>query len=458
MVVLILDYAILDIKRQINSIVYLNLMSYSILSGCGNCSAPNRKETEEMDSILEALPPDKRPYNIYFSDSLYKRCMPQYQIDIENPYDFGSFKWISKKSKKIIDIEVMANSIIGCCNLIERILTYDLPLENSNFMIYILHKTAVNQVKFINKHLKIGNVFYNGEDVADRDSNELHIQIASDHPDRISQFAVVHAISALIQISNYDLPFFNYPMEDLLKNLNILPGLLTDSTENIEESSTKELSQIGLHLTEIYKKSGCGIDIIHKPLHRIAKELCQRTRSNGQVLRYKDNEEISSPSTTANCLNLQSQFSSKSSNETSHIIYHNISTTWDEKSSVFKIRNSNKQSYTIKDLASIIGALFSYSRILQDSSQIEPIEKQIISFTETTLLKSRLFNGQCNPILQQSKMKLYDSLEFEKSWAPVFNKAFEYKLSKNKYYCDADVFRADYVMPACVILLNCINN
>jgi hypothetical protein len=55
-------------------------------------------------------------------------------------------------------------------------------------------------------------------------------------------------------------------------------------------------------------------------------------------------------------------------------------------------------------------------------------------------------------------MKLYDSQESDKSWAPVFNKAFEYKLSKNKYYCDADVFRADYVMPACAMLLNSINN
>ena len=457
-----MDYAMMDIKRQINSIIYLNLMSYSVLSGCGNCSAPGRKDMEELDSILEALPLDKRPYNIYFADSLYKRCMPQYQVDIQNPYNFNDFKWISKKSKKIIDIEVMANSIIGCCNLIERLLTFDLQLENPNFIIYILHKTAINQAIFINEYLKIGNVFYNGEDVAEIDNKELHIQIASDNPNRISQFAVFHAISALIQISNYGLQFFNYPIEELFEDLNILPALLANSTENIEESSTKELSQIGLHLTEIYKKSGCCIDIIHKFLHKITRELCQRTESNGKVKRYKDSEEISSPNTTANCLNLLSQlaymFSSKSSYEASHIIYQDISTTWHEKSKVFKIKSSNKQRYSIKDLAAIIAALFSYSRILQDVSQNEDLEKQIISFTETTLLKSRLFNGQCYPILQQNKMKLHDALEFEKSWAPVFNKSFEYKLSKNKYYCDADVFRADYVMPACVILLNCINN
>lgn len=437
-------------------------MSYSVLSGCGNCSSPGRKDVKEMDSILEALPLDKRPHNIYFTDSLYKKCMPQYQVDIENPYNFDNFKWTSKKSKKIIDIEVMANSIISCCNLIERLLTFDLQLENPNFIIYILYKTAINQAIFINKYLKIGNVFYNGEDVAEVDIKELHIQIASDNPSRISQFAVFHAISALIEISNYDLQFFNYPIEELSENLNILPGLLANSTENIEESSTKELSQIGLHLTEIYKKSGCSIDIIHKFLHKITKELCQRTKSNGKVQRYKDSEEISSPSTTANCLNLLSQlaymFSSKSSYEASHHIYQDILGTWDEKSRIFKIKSSNKQRYSIRDLAAIIAALFSYSRILQDTNQKEDLEKQIISFTETTLLKSYLFNGQSSPILQQNKMKLYDSLESEKRWAPVFNKAFEYKLSKNKYYCDADIFRADYVIPACAMMLSCINN
>lgn len=452
----------MDIKKQMNSIIYLNQMSYSVLSGCGNSSTPNRRDKEEIDSILEDIPQDKRPYNIYFTDSLYKRCMPQYQIDIEDPYNFNDFKWISKKSKKIIDIEVMANSIIVCCSLIERLLTFDLQLENPKFIVYILHKTATNQALFINKYLKIGNVFYNGEDVTEEDSEELHIQISSDNPNRVSQFAVIHAISALIQISNYDLQFFNYPTETLIVDLNILPGLLDDLSEGIEEFSTKALSQIGLHLTEIYKKSGYNIDIIHKFLHKISKELCQRTKSDGKVQRKKDSEEIASPSTTANCLNLLSQFaymfSSKSSYEASCIIYQNLLTTWDDKYKVFKIKNSNKQSYSISDLSSIIAALFSYLRIIQGVSQNEDLVKQIKSFTETTLLKSRLFNGQYYPMLQENIMNLNEALEGEKLWAPVFNKSFEYKLSKNKYYCDADVFRADYVVPACAMLIDCINN
>lgn len=423
---------------------------------------PNHKELEEIEAILEALPLDKRPYNISFTDSLYKRCMPKYQVDIENPYNFADFKWVSKKSKKVIDIDIMANSIISCCNLIERLLTFDIQLENPNFIIYILHKTAMNQAIFISRHLKIGSVFYNGEDVAKEDDNELHIQIVSDNPNIASQFAVFHALSALMQISNYGLQFTGHHIEELIEELNILPGLLTSFSENMEKCSTKELSRIGLHLTEIYKKSGCYLDIIHKLLHKITREICQRTRSDGKVLRKKEREETASPATTASCLNLLSQFaymfSSKSSYEASCIIYRDLLATWNEKNKVFVFKSSNKQTYSIRDLGAVIAALFSFSKVLSDSKQSEELEKQIVSFSETTLLKSCLFNGQYYPILQQNKMKLHDALVPEMPWAPVFNKAFEYKLSKNKYYCDADVFRADYVLPACTILLNCINN
>ncbi|HYE10087.1 MAG TPA: hypothetical protein VEF53_07905, partial [Patescibacteria group bacterium] len=294
------------------------------------------------------------------------------------------------------------------------------------------------------------------------DSEELHIQITSDKPDIISQFAVLHAMAALIQISNYDLYFFDYPLAELIEDMKIVPDLLSHFMEGLEEYSTKELSHIGLHIVEIYKKSEFHTDLCRKTMHRIGKELCHRTKSSGEVLRGKEIEEIASPNTTASCLNLLSQlaymFSSKSSYDTSHIIYQNISTLWDKEFKVFKLKSSNKQKFYLKDLASIVAALFSYSRIIQDTDLRNELYRQIEGFSELTLMKSCLFNGQCYPILQQNKMKLHDAQECASPWAPVFNKVFEYKLSKKKYYCDADVFRADYVLPACAILLNCINN
>jgi hypothetical protein len=437
-------------------------MSYSVLSGCGNCSIPDVKDIDELEPLLYAIPFEQRPYNIYFTNSLFKKCMPQYEIDIENPYNFNSFRWTDRKRKKHIDIDVMANSIIACCNLIERLLTFDLQLENPNLIVYILYKTASNQAQFIRKYLKVGNIFYNGEDSAEQDSKELHIQITADSPDIVSQFAVFHAYSALLQLNSYNLCFLSSNEEEILVDINILPSLLTSFVEDIEQRSSKELSLIGLHLTEIYKTSQHHTDTTRKVLNNIAKELCRRTSADGVLQRNKDSEEIASTTTTTNSLNLLSQlaymFASKSYYETSHKIYENFSTNWNNEGKLFKTKNSNKQRYSIKDVAAITAALFSFLRIVHDINLKEILQRQIIGFTETTLIKSGIFNGQYYPILQHNKMEHHEDLVGDTLWTPVFNKGFEYKISKRKYYCDADVFRADYVLPACVIILSSINS
>jgi hypothetical protein len=441
--------------------IYLNMMSYSVLSGCGNCSMPDAKEVEELEPILHSIPTTQRPYQIFFTNSLYKKCLPQYEIDIENPLNFSSFRWTDRKRKEIIDIDIMANSIIACCNLIERLLTFDLELENPNFILYILYKTASNQARFINQHLKVGNIFYNGEDVSDQDSNELNIQIADRRPDIVSQFAVFHAFSALLQLSSYNLYYYDLNEEELFGVINILPGLLTGFTEDVEQRTSKELSLIGLHLTEIYRPSHCHTDMVGKTLHKIGKELCRRTSAQGLLQRKKDGEELASIATTTNSLNLLAQlaymFASKSSYEASHRLYEHFSRSWDNEGLIFKTKDSNKQKYSIKDVAAVIAALFSFLRIAHDRNLKEILQRQIAGFAETTLVDSGIFNGQYYPILQHSKLEHPESLISSALWAPVFNKGFEYKISKKKHYCDPDVFRADYVLPACVTLLDSIN-
>lgn len=437
-------------------------MSYSVLSGCGTCSQPRNRDFKDLEPLLEDIPIEVRPFNIYFTESLYKKCMPQYEANIENPYNFESFKWTDKKKKMLIDIDVMANSIIACCNLVERLLTFELQVDNPNFIIYILYKTASNQANFIRKHLRVGSMFYNGEDVADRDSGELHIQIAAESPDIVSQFAVLHAFSALYQLSCYNLYYVNTHEEDLLEDLKILPGILTGLMEEVQKYSSKELALVGLHLVETYKTSPYAVDTLRKALSSIPKELCQRVLPDGELQRHKGSEEFASIATKSNCLNLLAQcaymFASKSCYESSHKIYQQFSMNWDLDGRVFRIKSSNKQSYSIKDVAAITSALYSLIKITHDIDEKAALQKQIISFADAVLIKSGIFNGQPHPILQQNKIESQDSLVSDKQWAPVFNKGFEYKISKRKYYCEADVFRADYVLPACAILLNSINS
>lgn len=441
--------------------IYLNIMSYSVLSGCGTCSISKDEDLVELEDILKEIPINQKPYNISFAHSLYKKSMPHYEQEIDDPYDFSSFKWTSKKQKKEIKLEVMANSIIACCNLAERILTCELEVENPSFAVYILHKTASKQAQFINKHLKVGSLFYNGEDASEQNNSNHLVQISSDTPDKTSQFAVLHAFSALYRLNSYQLHYLNCDSSQTDEDINMLPTMLNNMMANLEQSSTKELSLVGLHLTEIYKSTSFYTEEIEKLLKKLGRELYHRISDPGILLRKRESEEAASPNTTCNCLNLLSQlafmFRSKSCYESSHKLYAQLTLSWDKEGSVFKMKDSNKQNYNIKTIASIISALHSFSKIVHDANQRKNLQKQTIDFFNAMFIQSGVFNGQCYPILQNNKIEPLAALDFEKPWAPVFNKGFEFKISKKKYYCDADVFRADQVLPACVIMLNSIN-
>jgi|GEM_PF-832568 len=451
-----------EIKRQINSMVYLNIVSYSVLSGCGTCSQPTHDEAEDLDDIRHDSLCSHVPYNVFFTESLYKKCMPQYEQDIDDPYNFSSFRWVAKKRKQEIDLDVMANSIIACCNLIERVLTFDIEVENPSLMVYILYKTALHQARFIKKHLMVGNMFYHGEDASKNDDDEHCIQISSEDPGRVSQFAVIHAFAAIARLSNYNLNLLTSPTADIVEDISILQGLMNSLLDSLGQTSTKELSLIGLHMVETYKAADLYSEDIMKALRKIAKELQQRITETGNLLRNKTSEETASPYTVSNCLNFLSQvaymFSSKSNYDCSHKLYNQFKQKWDEDGRIFKIKDANKQNYNIKNVASILSALCNFSKLVHDQEQYQSIHKQISEFSDTTFIQSGLFNGQSSPILQENKIELPETVDYEKPWAPIFNKGFEYKISKKKYYCEADVFRADYVIPACAILLNSINN
>jgi hypothetical protein len=470
MVVLILENSAVDIKRKINSMIYLNVLSYSVLSGCGNVSMLRSAENDDINDLLVDIPTGQRPFNIFITKSLYKKGLPQYVQVVDNPYDFSSYKWVNDKQKKQIEIDVMASSIIASCNLIERILTFDLELENPDFVVYILFKTAMKQAKFILKYQKVGNKYYNVEDLSAGPEDREHIEITSNNPKPHTQFAVMHAFSSLAQLGSYNIRYLNYDNYDISAELDSLPKLLVSFMEQIDHYSTKELSLIGLHLTDMQINSQYCKDAITKALKMLAKELCNRVNHEGGLAdtRRSDidtidtTEESTSPFTLISSLNLLSQLtyilSSKSCNEASHKLYKQLSPSWDKEGKIFRLKDSNKQSYKIKLIAAIIGALYSFSKIEHPHEKSLEINIQIAYFVETALVKSRIFNGQCYPILQSSKVEAVNDVDSEIPWAPVFNKAFEYKISKRKFYSEADVFRADDIMPACVVMLTSINN
>lgn len=457
-----MEYNIQHIKKRLNNMIYLNIMSFSMLSGCGNCSLPSHEEERYLKGLNNYTEYQHKPYNIFFTDSLYKKATPKYEVQIIDPYDFEGFKWIAKKRKKVIEAEVMANSIITSCNIIERLLMCEFQLDNPSLIMNLLHHNATKQASFMRKHLKISELYYNGEDVGEDEDPELHIQISSDNPDIESQFAVLHGFAALEQLENLNVFPMHFGHEALEEELSRLPFLCGNLIQDIKNQSTKELALVGLHLVGIYKKTNAFSQIVCKALEAISIELCSRTSASGEISRSRAEGEQCSLSTLTNCLNFQAQmtymFNFKEAFSISKLIYKKVDSLWNSQHNIFTPRDSNKQSFTIKDIASIIGALFSYYNIAGYSHDENRLTEQITGFFETSFVKSCILNKQGCAMLQQSKLELHEVENDEKLWAPVFNKSFEYKLSKGKFYCEAEVFRADYVMRACMTISNSINN
>lgn len=454
-----LDYTFEDVKTQLNSMLYLNMMSYSVLSGCGTYSMPQLYDIEQIEALLEPLEPEHRPYNITFLNSLYKKALPQYTKEIEHPYNWDFFKWTDKKQKKDIDPEVMASSILSCCRLAELILTCQLSIENPQFIAYILIKTAQNQAAFVNRYLKVGDLFYAGEDVTQE--VEPQLQISSKNPDLLSQFAVLHAFTELIKLNSYHVFSAGFSIEEFESCMGLLQGHLVQLDMKMESLSSRDLSLLGLHLLGIYKSSDVHWELCRNPVIQVARILIHRVTASGNVQRSHHSEEISSPFTTANCLNFLAQsayvLNSKSCYKAATAIYEKFNKLWDSKHGIFLMKDSNKQSLNFKDISSILAALLSYRLLLSEKSQKKSIHNQISSFFEACFVKSGIFNGQSSAILQSEPLIRNKNIKSDPKWAPIFNKGFEYKLSKGKYYCEADIFRADYILPACVILLDALS-
>ncbi|MGB7603894.1 MAG: hypothetical protein WBL93_00235 [Lutisporaceae bacterium] len=451
-----------DIIRQLDIMLYFNIISFSVLSGSGTVVSPSLHDLDIIEELCKDMPPNQKPYNVMFMNSLYKRNIPLYAKDIKNPYDFESYQWLDMKRKKNIDIEVMASSIISCCSIIERLITNQLQLENNQFIAFILFKTALHQAKFIKKHLKIGDVYYCGEDVSLDAAKELHIQITSKKPNSISQLYVLQAFTALNRLNTYNLPFMQYNENEFNEDMSLLGPIYDIVLENIKEIKSRALTSIGLCITGIYVNCEAPSKTTYKVLDRIGTELQERINENGEIARTESDVEKSSTGTLCNCLNLLSQlfymFGDKAYYNACTKIYRRLDFTWNREHCIFMLKDSNKQLFSIKDISAIIAALLSFYCITEDSKLTKQIEEQIKGFYEKTLIKSKIFVNQVHPIIQQNIMESFSSIEAAKDTAPVFNKSFEYKVSKAKFYYDADVFRADYVLPSCCLLLNTINS
>ena len=207
---MIFEFSYPDIVKQCNTMAYLNIISFCLLSGCGSMEMPDEQELSQIYKLLKEKNRDKIPRNIAFMSSLYKRCIPIYAAIPETPYDFKSFRWLDKKMKKSIEPDVLAHSIISMTALIPVVLNGEIQLDNKEFIAYCLGISSMKQARFLVDFLKLGDFYYPGEDTGDNTYGEYKIVINNENPDLKTQFFAAEALSSIRHRSEPAIPSESY--------------------------------------------------------------------------------------------------------------------------------------------------------------------------------------------------------------------------------------------------------
>lgn len=451
------EFSSSDIIKQCNSMTYLNVISFCLLSGCGNIEMPHEQELNQIYKLLKGTKSSMMPKNIAFMSSLYKRCTPVYAAPPETPYDFKSFRWVSKKMKRVIEPNVLAHSISSMTALISIIQSGEIQLDKKEFIAYCLGICSTKQARFLVDFLKLGDFYYSGEDTGDNAYGEYKIVINNENPDLRTQFYVVEALSSVIKLLDQNELYFKDHIPKLKQGIDILPVICENVLENINDISSRDLSLICLSLLSTLKHTELQAEIVYKTVNSIGFELCERLARTGDISRNISDDSSSSFITLCNCIKcliMLYEVNSISTYEVSYLkLYDRIDSYWDSSCGLFVTTSKSKQKYPFKDVSVVISALRAFRSCLTDTDLYMHVDKQLSSFYSSAIISSKLFNNQFYPILQEGKLELHNLGSSEKNTAPVFAEFFEVKPNKKKYHCEPDVFQAEEILLGCKYLL-----
>ena len=454
---MIFDFSYPDIISQCNSIAYLNVMSFCLLSGCGNIEMPNDHELSIIYKLLKNTEDSKMPKNITFLSSLYKRALPVYEKIPESFYDFREFRWNSKKVNKEISVNILSYSICCMTALIPIILSNDFKLENKEFISYCLGINSIKQANFLIDFLRLDDFYYNGKDIGDNPYGEYKILINTENPSLKTQFLAAEALSSVLKLINSNSIYDCYPISKYEKGMALIPIICDNVMDSINRISSRELSTICLSLFSIYNNTTLFSKEVYNTLNCIALELCERVQSGGDIARSSDDTENSSFNTLCKCLNCLvrlHEINSLNEYERSYMkLYDRIDSYWDNNIGLFITTSKNKQRFSIKDICCILSALKAFRNAQTDPDLFMHSDRQLSAFYSSAVINSKIFNNQFYPILQHEKTELPGIGTADKNTAPVFSKFFQIKINKRKYYCEPDVFQAEYVLLGCKYLL-----
>ena len=451
------EFSYPDIVKHCNTMAYLNVISFCLLSGCGNIEMPDEQELDRIYKLLKGTGIKNMPKNITFMSSLYKKCVPGYAAIPESAYDFKGFRWVSKKMKRSVEPNVLAHSISSTTALIPILLNGEILSDNKEFIAYCLGINSIKQACFLVDFLRLGDFYYTGKDIGDNVYAECKITLSNKNPDLKTQFYASEALASILELPGQSKLYPGGLIDKFEKCLEVLPIICENVIENVNDIRSRDLSAICLSLLAMLKHTGLHRQTIYNTVNTIGFEFCERLTNTGDISRNISDDNFSSFVTLCNCMNCLirlHEFNSMDKYKVSYLkLYDRIDSYWDKNSGLFSTSDKSKQKCSFKDVSALLSALRALRSCLTDPDLFMYVDKQLSSFYSSAFINSKLFNNQFYPILQENKMELHNLGSSEKNMAPVFWEYFEFKTEKKKYYCEPSVFTAEETLLGCKYLL-----
>lgn len=444
-------YDFYEIVKFLEKMSYLNIISFCLLSGCGI------RENQPDDSFYEICKETRKDVddinyaNVFFTKALYKNSRPSYISKIDNYYDFQSYLWKDKKTKKIISPMTQSLSI-SCTNLaVRKIMDNSIEIENKERMVLYLIYSGVKQLDFMFHYLMKDNLLYelklrkNGNLEIDEDS--LHI---------LHQYLGCEAALLtfdLLQRTGYD-KYFNLDYRKFFYTL--LPDLCHIAIKDAMYLSSRKLSQICDSLITIYNCTDISKELVYITINVLGNEICERTVNGRELLRKPLANKISSFFTICHSLATISKLYGINPIDNYILycekLYDSLDSLWSDNHGFYIKNNDKKVQYSIKEIAALISAL-KYFRIHCNNESSNKSDNIISSCFNSLVLNSGIFISQYYPILASKKMNLPKINNSSKRKPPIFIKKVQYKVERKKFEQFDESFSGDYSLWACKQLL-----
>ena len=456
-----LDFEIDKMNAELAYMSLCNIKWGCLFSGTGILYLADEKSLNKMFSTVEKNEEtSKLISNIVLLKCLYKKSKPVFVKPSDEVINPGDYMWDMNKCNKTIISSVQSLCIVSLLKAAELV-------EASNPTLgIVMVKFARIIYDFITTYLRNEEgLFIDAENKTKYLTDELNIKPVQKDAKLVDQILMYEAFLYLYGLtSKQDSLFYYSGNEKYLNEASNIYEYLHINRHLLYDFSTKELC---FTISSISRWYSIDTNIKHKEEYKyliieLTDELTSRIKLNGEIMYSNNNLNSSSIPVSFSAVSAFLEAYKLTDiikfKESSLKVYNYLDELYDIEYNLFHHGDNSKISYSIKDMADIIKAIFLYNKIRKS----EKTSQMLINFYNSSILNSGIIQSmpQKYTKFMNHEFTFPDNIPVteEVKKAPVFLKSLRKSFKKSASVTVSKHYSSSYSLYASYIFLNNISN